>query len=162
NFKTTIVLLGLALAAGAGWVIYALVGDDKSAAKPPAILQEDVRRALRAGASKVPVQIELEYGSDRVQLRRAPGKTEGTLPGDWPSRPLEVKEFVKTLAGLESRFVAQSLTGDNKKDFGLDKPAVKLRVEVGDTKQVLEFGKPVAASHSKEGAKNLYYQPTYV
>jgi hypothetical protein len=160
NPKTTGVLIVLVVAAGLGLAVSFLL--PAGAGQPPDILDPDIKAALTAEKAQQPARIVLEANGRRVELDRRPGKTEWTMPGNWPTRPDEVQRLTKLLAGLESRFVPAALTDQTKKDDGLVKPAVKVTLEAGDKKQVLEFGNPAATHEEVSGQANAFYQPTFL
>jgi hypothetical protein len=172
NLKTTVVLLALLVVGGLGWAAYAYFQSGAAAVQPPEIFSKEIKQALRHGRSDKPVRIVLEHGGQRVELERPAGQTEWTMPGNWPTRTDEVKGLVRLLAGMQSRFVASRITkkaGETEEDFGLDKPAVTVTLEAGDTKQVLRFGRSLDPKQRRRlaqeeglGTENLFYQPTYL
>src|SRR6516225_1588762 len=161
NPKTTGVLLVLVIGAGLGLgASYVLL--PSGAGQPPAIVDPQIKSALESDKTDRPARVVVEYGRRRVELKRAAGKTEWTMPGNWETRPDEVRRLTKLLAALESRFVPVALTDEIRKEDGLDKPAVKVTLEAGDKKQVLEFGKPGAGGGEGAESGNSFYHPTFL
>jgi hypothetical protein len=168
NLKTTGILLLLALGGGLGWAVFSYFQASAATNQPPEILDAEIKNALAGARSKQPTWIVLESRGQSVRLGRAAGKTDWTMPGNWPTREDEVKGLVRLLTGLQSRFVAIPFTSKTEEDFGLDRPAVTVTVKVGRMRQVLAFGQPPAGAavttpdEELEGPDNRFYQPTYL
>jgi hypothetical protein len=167
KFKTTLVLLGLVLAAGLGWLAFSLLRSDAAAKKPPEVLDRDVKEALLADKSKEAVKIVLEHGGQKVELNRPAGETAWSMPGNWPPDTTQVKELIRLLAGMKSRFVAIPVKGEGEwSDYGLEKPLVTVRLRAGTNEQTLQFGRGYPSRAGAFGREdepgNTFYQATYL
>lgn len=158
NFKTTLALLVLA---GAGVALYLVGGPSlppqlDPAPKPPAAADAGSRQVLEAIQPAELTGIEVRRGDRVTALRRQPGGA-WTMPGNWPTRSAEAQALADLLGGLRTRFEPLPLGEGDPKKYGLDKPALVVKVETDKAKHTLSFGEGAAGAES-----NRFSQPTYV
>src|SRR5882672_7485782 len=115
SWKTTLIL-AIVVAAGAGaWYLLDLRREPTLDSPTLTFLEQDLK------PEKLTC-IAVERGKRRVELTRKAGE-EWALPGGWPIRDAELKQFLSTLTTLRSRHVpvpvgpakeldAYGLTGD--------------------------------------------------
>ncbi len=133
NFKTTLILAVLVALGGIGWLIVRNLPHDDVAGPTTQFLTND----LKADAL---TRIEIERGGAKVILEQA-GADDWSLPGKWPVRAGEVKDLVQTLTDLHSRFASTPLTSKaDLKKYGLEPPALKVKVTVKGKEHTLAFG----------------------
>ncbi len=158
NFKTTLALLVLA---GAGVALYLVGGPSlpprlDPAPKPPAATDAGSRQVLEAIRPAELTGIEVRRGDRVTVLRRKPGGA-WTMPGNWPTRSAEAQALADLLGGLRTRFEPLPLGDGDLKKYGLDRPALVVKVETDNAKHTLAFGEGAA-----EGESNRFSRPTYV
>jgi hypothetical protein len=150
NLKTTLVLVILLVAGGA---LYRFAPELPSWAVPS-------RRAPAAADAGTQAVLEKELTADRltrieivrgeqkrVALEKAPGGDDWLLPGRWPTRDPEVKQLVALLGGLRTRHAPEPITEETDlRAYGLQPPAVTVRVVAGGKEYRLAFGKGKAAN----------------
>jgi hypothetical protein len=158
NFKTTLALLFLA---GAAVVLY-LTGPTlppriDPAPKPvPVSSERGTRNALKGLTPSSLTRIEVRHG-DRVTTLEKSGQA-WTLPGRWPTRPEEVNGLLALLGSLHSRFQPIPIEADTDLSaYGLDRPALTVKVETDKNKYTLAFGEPPDV-----GAAERFAKPTYL
>jgi hypothetical protein len=163
NFRTT---LGLAVlvAAGVGVVAYGLQLPGRSGSTA-AVAESSA--ALKGLSPETLSRIEIDRGGKQTVLTR--DGDVWTLPGGWPTRPVEVKSLVEMLGRLRSRFVPETVLLDDKLEkYGLDKPAVVVRLKTTTGGQhTLAFGEESEEHLARRvDAADLYAaraaRPTYV
>ncbi len=81
-------------------------------------------------------------------LQRKPDST-WSMPGNWPPRKAEVEALAQLLGRLHSRFEPVPVnTDDELRAYGLDRPAVTVRLETDNQKYLLSFGEKATAADS--------------
>ncbi|MBI2805631.1 MAG: DUF4340 domain-containing protein [Planctomycetes bacterium] len=185
NLKTTIALV-LLVGAGAGGWTWLYLRQPPTAVESPTLTFlkaqlpsgkltriEATRRAKRldqpmADASLVgmfaiaPGQIpwqafagRLDHGPRTLFVLQKVGQ-EWTLPGNWPVRPHEAKQWIATLTSLHSRFEPISLDGGvDIKTYGLYEDPLTIEITIDKQKHTLLLGE-------KPGDKNTFTSPTYL
>jgi hypothetical protein len=150
NFKTTLVLLMLAVAGGAlFWLGIPQLSRPTpgSDAGTLSFLTDLTPERLR--------RVDVQSGTEHVTLERGPGG-DWSLPGKWPTRKLEVEGLIHVLTGLESRFAPLPLHETTPLDpYGLAQPPVLITLQVGDQVHHLAFGE-------EPGENNRFSRPTYM
>src|SRR5262245_20094523 len=120
NFKTTLVLLVLAAAAG----LLLVFNPPLPPFRPPqatTVRDAGIPEELLHPKPDSLTRIEVHKGDRVVLLERKGG--EWSMPGNWPSRQAEVRELVELLGNLHSRFEPDPVAGDeNLKARGLLPP----------------------------------------
>jgi hypothetical protein len=157
NLRTTLALLVLAAAGGVVlWVGASLPAPLNPAAPPPSTADAGSREFLEHIDPAALTRIEIDSG-DRppVVLQQAAGAW--TMPGNWPVNAAVVKELTDFLGRLRPRFEPQAVDADHPlASFGLDRPAVVVKLETADAKHKLSFGR-------KPGIEaNPFTQETFV
>src|SRR5262245_44062531 len=106
NLKTTFVLLVLAVAGVGAWILSGL--------RTPAKVPDAGTRQVLEAELKAPNlrKIEVRAGNRTAVFQRS-GET-WTMPGNWPTRQLEVKQLVDLLVSLHSRFEPIPLPHDER------------------------------------------------
>src|SRR5207253_9492810 len=97
NLKTTLVLAVLVALGGLVWLLMPSAPTEAVAGPTLRFLEKE----LTPGALK---RIEIAGSNGKVVLEQT-GAEDWSLPGKWPVRPSEVKELVRNLTELRSRFV---------------------------------------------------------
>jgi hypothetical protein len=146
NLKTTLALLVL-VAAGAVlfWSGFALPPALDPAPRPAPVVDKGTRAILDHLKSADLIAIEVRRGDEVTSLRRPKGGP-WSMPGQWPPRQAEVQALADQLAGLHSRFEPIPVPGsgdagtEKLREYGLDKPAVTVKLETENDKHTLEFG----------------------
>src|SRR5579859_2374500 len=148
NFKTTLVLGVLAAAGGVFWLIDPFHKPVTVSSETLRILNDELKPAnLR--------RVEVSHAGEVVVFVRGPDR-EWSLPGHWPTRKAEVDKLVEVLTGLQTRFAPVELgTASDLKKYGLDDPAVTVKVQAGDTDRRLQFGE-------EPGDANRFSRPTFL
>lgn len=159
NLKTTLALLVLA---GAGVLLWwygnlPLPPALDPAPRPVAVEENGTRDFLHNLRPDKIQRLEIHAPSGVTELTH---KADGqwSLPGNWPIRRLEVEHLVGLLTNLRSRFQPQPI--DEDKDlqaFGLDHPAVSVKIRTGGDEHTLSFGEP-----SSNNQNNRFSRDTYV
>jgi hypothetical protein len=156
NVKTTLALLILTAAIGAllwfGPVLPSFL--NPSARNTQA--DEDTRKVLETLSPDKLVRIEVRKGDRVTILERKPGGT-WSLPGNWPTRTPEVTALAELLGGLRSRFAAIPVSDAELKKYGLDKPAVSVKLETEDQKLAFVLGE-----NTEDEGSNRFSRPTYL
>ena len=146
NLRTTLVLGILLLIGAGGWVVFML--------KRPKTTESETVAFLETLTPKSMQRIEI---NDLILTHADNG---WRLPGNWPLREQEVDDLVKTLSTLGSRYLPLRLPDDAKdkalKGYGLDKPALKVVVQVDGKNHTLAFGQAL------DGAGAGFSRPTYL
>jgi hypothetical protein len=135
NLKTTIFLLILAIAGGAGWFVYGMRTPVAPPSETATILEKDL-------TPQDVSRIEVTHGDRHLILERA-ADGEWTLPGKWPTRKPEVDHLVGIITSLHSRFAPRPLIDNaDMKDFGLaeSQNPITVSVRAGDKDHRLQFG----------------------
>ncbi len=83
-------------------------------------------------------RVEIQRGTDRTVLTRT-ADGSWVMPGNWPTRPAEVRGLLDTLAGLRSRFVPTPVEEGGFAEYGLDKPAVTVVLKTAKGEHKLAF-----------------------
>src|SRR3954454_21357397 len=148
NLKTTFILILLLALGGLGW--FALNARAPVTAESKSL--EFLDKQLKPEAL---TRIEINRPGQPALVLKKQGK-DWTLPGKWPVRGPEVRELVRLLTSLHSRFAAQSVdlaTSLNK--LGLGDNAIALMLTVG--------GKTVGLKIGEESAEhNRFTRATYL
>ncbi len=101
-------------------------------------------------------RIEIHQGDQRLVVLDRPRGGDWSLPGGWPTRKPEAEALVKLLTSLRSRFTPISLSKqEGPEQFGLDKPAVTVLVQLGDQPHRLRFAE-------KADEANRFGRPTHL
>ncbi|MBI3409911.1 MAG: DUF4340 domain-containing protein [Planctomycetes bacterium] len=133
NLKTTIVLLVLAAAGAACW--FWIPGSKSTSAK--SATSEFLEKELTDSKLN---RIEVQRGSSPRFVLEKSGQ-EWSLPGKWPVRPVEVKQYVAALTGLRSRFTPIEIKGEGDlKRFGLTDNALTISLKAGGQDVTLTLG----------------------
>jgi hypothetical protein len=157
NWKTTLVLLSLA---GAGALLYILGPDLPPALNPGKESTKVADRGTRAALKELDADdiayLQVRHGDETITLERGPGGT-WNMPGQWPTHKAEVRALVDLIAGLHSRFEPEPITAETDlKEYGLDDPAVTVRIRTEKVNHSLQFGE-------KQGEKgDRFSRPTYL
>jgi hypothetical protein len=141
NLRTTLALFVLAAAGGAVlWFGASLPPTLEPAPKPPPTVDADSRAILDHINPATLTSIRITP-ADRpvVELRRS--GAAWTLPGNWPVNPVPVKELTDLLGGLRPRFEAEPITDAALGEYGLDHPAVVVKLATPDGEHTLGFGR---------------------
>ncbi len=156
NLRTTLALLVLAAAGGAVlWFGASLPPALDPLPKPPPAADAGSRAFLEHLDLAKLTSVEIVHG-DRpaVKLQRSP--SGWTLPGNWQINPGPVKELTDLLGGLRPRFEAEPVEDPSLAKYGLDRPAVVVKLTAEDGEHTLAFGRKPS-----EGG-NPFTQETYV
>ena len=156
NYRTTFILLVFVALAATGFYFGPKFVPGLPWAPPESSSAESGSASLiksDLAADKV-TRITIHSGPSNVTLERSPGG-EWSLQGKWPARKPEADELVKLLTHLHSRFAP--IKGDvaSFERFGLNKPAVTVTVQAGDTSHELSFSE-------EQGDQNRFSRPTYL
>jgi hypothetical protein len=155
NFKTTLVLLVLAVAGG---TLYWL----DSPQTPWTVLSSNPVQPSDSGSlqtlSELSTakleQVQILHGGNELVLSLNPSD-EWTLPGKWPARKPEVSELIGLLRNLHTRFAPLPAGESELEELALAKPTVTARIKTAKQGHVLAFGEPPAQS-------NRFSRPTYL
>src|SRR5947209_14009311 len=129
NLRTTLALLVLAAAGGAVlWVGASLPPAFNPAPPPPPAADAGSRDFLEHLDPAKLTRIRVERG-DRPAVELVRSGDGWTLPGNWPVNAAPVKELMDLLGGLRPRFEAEPADAANLGKYGLDHPAVVVRLE---------------------------------
>ena len=158
NWKTTLAL-GVLAAAGAGlyWTGFKLPRDLDPVPPPPALSDAGTRAFLDGLRPEALTRIEIRRAAgDVVVLQRAPGGA-WSLPGGWPTRPLEVRALVEQLGGLRTRFAPEPASDGAPRlaSCGLAPPALTVLLETDARKHRLDCGEAL-------GEGNRFSRETYL
>jgi hypothetical protein len=158
NIRTTLLL---AVLVGAGVLLWWLGGPQlptalDPVAPPPAVVDQGTRAFLRDLQPAKITRVEvLAPGGITVLDRKADGSWG--MPGNWPIRETEVKGLIDLLTGLRSRFEPEALGGEKDLEkYGLDRPAVTVRLTTGDKEHTLAFGEKPTASGEDRFSRDTY------
>src|SRR5438128_1997992 len=125
NFKSTILLIVLAVVGGILWLVIPWHRQPLSSSESLTVLEHQLKpdRLQR---------IEVSHDGQSVVFER--GSTgEWTLPGHWPARQAEINRLVETLTSLRSRFTPILLANPpDLTPYGLDKPPLTVQVKADD------------------------------
>jgi hypothetical protein len=159
NLKTTLALLIL-LAGGAGlyWTGLSLPRDldpwrNTQVQTVPDAGSRAVLEALKPDDFK---RVEIQAGKQRTVLTRT-ADGSWVMPGNWPTRPAEVRQLLDALGGLRSRFAPVAVEEDALGEYGLKTPAVTVVIETTDGKHRLAF-----ADATDEESSTRFDRPTYL
>jgi hypothetical protein len=158
NIKTTLVL---AVLVGAGVLLWWLGGPQLPSAldpvAPPAPGEDRGTRAFLRGLQPTKIShIEVNAPGGITALDR---KADGTwgMPGNWPIREAEVAGLLDLLSGLRSRFEPEALSGEKKlEDYGLDHPAVTVKLTTSGKEHALALGEKPAKSGEDRFSRDTY------
>lgn len=148
NLKTTFVLILLLALGGLGWFVLNARAPVEAESKSLALLDKQLKPDALT-------RIEIMRPGQPAVVLEKQGK-DWTLPGKWPVRGPEVRELVRVLTTLHSRFTAQNVdlaTSLNK--LGLGDNAIGLKLTVN--------GKTVSLKIGEESAEhNRFTRATYL
>jgi hypothetical protein len=149
NFRTTLVLLGLAVVGGVAWLLFP--SGHSSAARSKTIEFLDVE-LKPAKLTRIEVS---RKGRPDVTLEKVGG--EWTLPGKWPVREAEAERIVKTLTSLHSRFAPEVADKNfDLRKLGLDNDdTLTVKVTVDGKTKTLKIGEEATD-------KNRFTRVTYL
>src|SRR6266576_450079 len=99
NLKTTLILAVLLAVGGLAWLLIPRSSDDVPS-NTAQFLEKDLK-------PQDLTRIEIVRDGRKVVVDKA--GDDWSLPGKWPVRPEEVKELVKNLTGLRTRFAPIAL-----------------------------------------------------
>jgi len=158
NLKTTIALLVLVGAAGAGGYYW------HYQRTPPTVESASAKFFDADLNADGLTRIEIRRGPRSLVLERASAKEEWSLPGKWPTRDKEVEQLVSTIADMRSRFAPYSL--EEKKAI-FDKEPLTLKLRLGGTDHVLTLAEATDAKPKPDAAEEAdtadrFSRPTYV
>jgi hypothetical protein len=156
NFKTTLVLLLLAVFVGAWlWLRPPLPSWLDPAPKPPPVADHGTRAELtHLGASSLK-RIEIHHGQRSTILERT--RDGWNMPGNWNVRSAEADALARTLTSLHSRFEPEAINGQTSlMDKGLDPPTLQVDLETADKKYHLDLGEAPANSQTDPFARPTY------
>ncbi len=158
NIRTTLVL---AVLVGAGVLLWWLGGPQlptalDPVAPPPAVEDRGTRAFLRDLEPARITRIEVSAPGGVTVLDRKEDGSWG-MPGNWPTRDAEVQALVDTLTGLRSRFEPQALGEDcSLATFGLEHPAVTVKLTTGGKEHTLAFGEMPTKSGEDRFSRDTY------
>jgi hypothetical protein len=156
NYRTTFLLLLFVALAGAGYYFgpkfvpglpWASTGAAEATDSSERILGQELTESKLS-------RISVHSTTSDLTLEKGPGG-EWSLQGKWPVRKSETNELVRILSHLKSRFEPIKADQTELDHLGLDKPAVTVTVQAGDTKHELKFAE-------EKGDQNRFSRPTYV
>jgi hypothetical protein len=162
NFRTTLILLALAVGGGAAYWYRDALAARLGHAHPAADVTPDAISKGRLIRPDAITRIEVAHAGRTVELVRE-GKV-WSLPGGWPTRGPEVQQLIDLLTGLDSRFEPIPVHSDTELPaYGLDKSqqptsvAITIAGSQGGPPQNfhLVFGEP------PERGGNPFVRPTY-
>ena len=157
NLRTTLALLVLAATGGAVlWVGASLPPGLNPMQPQPAIADSGSRAFLEHLDPAKLTRIEIVRG-DRPAVVLQRSGSDWTLPGNWQVNPVPVKEVVDRVGSLRPRFEAEPIADAPIGNYGLDRPAVVVKLETADSKHTLAFARKPA-----ETGVNAFTQETYV
>jgi hypothetical protein len=168
NLKTTLVLLvALACSIGlmlvrsrwAGQLGLARQAQTESDDNTLHVLQDKLTRdELKR------IEIKPRYAEEVVLVRGADGAW--TAPGHWRTRQPEVEQLVDLLTNLRTRFAPIPLDEEHKdqtlKDYGLDKPAVEVKLKAGSEYYSLVFAEMDPPGENVSEMTDHLARPTYL
>src|SRR5947209_2374145 len=104
SWKTTLILAIVVAVGAGGWYLLDLRRTPPPDSPTLTFLEQDLK-------SDKLTRITVERGKRRVELTRKAGE-EWALPGGWPIRDGELKQFLTTLTTLRSRHTPVAVSSD--------------------------------------------------
>lgn len=138
NIKTSYFLAFLVIAGGCLFLL-TQARTQRQAAPAAAVADAGTQRILKQELKPDDIlQIDIQRGDKHVILHKA--GSGWALPGNWPIRKDQVKELVKTLTDLRSRFVSLPVSGKDKlAGYGLAEPRVTVTLRVRTDKEPHDY-----------------------
>ena len=158
NLKTTLALVVLAGCAVGLFFTQVRLPEGFGPWREQPVAAEDhgSRQALDSITPASLKRIEIHRGKEVTTLDRASGGW--VMPGNWPTRPSQVRQLVELLTGLRSRFDPLPLSDDaDRAKYGMDRPSVTVTLHTTDGKHVLAF-----AEKDVDGDSTRFDRPTFV
>jgi hypothetical protein len=133
NLKTTLFLAVLVAVGGLAWLLIPSSAPDEVSGPTVRFLEKELK-------PQELTRIEIARDGRKLVLDKTAGE-DWSLPGKWPVRPDEVKELVKNLTELRTRFAPIAL-GEKPKlqEYGFDTAPLVAKVLVSGKEHTLTFG----------------------
>src|SRR5262245_38165385 len=140
SWKTTLIL-AIVVAAGAGaWYLLDLRQTSTPDSPTLSFLEQNLKPEKLT-------RITVERGKRRVELTRKAGE-EWALPGGWPIRDAELKQFLTMLTTLRSRHTPVAISADQALEaYGLTGDPLRIVIKVDDKEYTLTFGEEPASNN---------------
>jgi hypothetical protein len=166
NLKTTLVLLVLLAGGVVFWFERTWLGEHfglaprETKAAHPDTLDVLSEQLTPEKLSRIEIQVPKE---ERPVVLERSAADVWTAPGQWPTRKNEVEQLVALLCGLRSRFVPIAITEEvSPTEYGLDKPAVAVKVKCGPTDYQLAFSEKAPPGEEESQETSRLNLPTFL
>jgi hypothetical protein len=148
NIRNTIILAALIAVGAVAWLVVGMRQKPAGPGATVAFLEKEL-------TPEAITSVEVLRGGERRFLLERRG-AEWMLPGEWPVRKPEAQEVARLIGNLDTRFVSVPI-GDKAelKTYGLDNPALTVRLKVGDKSHTLFLGEGTEAT-------NRFSRPTWL